>query len=76
MTANDKPMDREYLKLIAKEVEARLPDNHGFIVFSFPMKESGRMFYISNGQRADCIKALKEWLFQQGEKENWMEHII
>jgi len=67
--------DKEYLREIAKLVEAKLPDNHGFIVFAFPFGGGGRMFYMSNAQRADAVAALKEWLIQAGGEEEWLKHI-
>lgn len=70
-------MDKPYLTEIAKEVDKRLPDAHGFIVLAFPFEKQGdnRLSYISNANREDCIKALKEFFFNIGEKENWMNHI-
>jgi hypothetical protein len=67
--------DREYLREMAKVVEAKMPDNYGFIVLAFPLGVEGRLFYTSNCRREDAIKVLKEWLFVQGEKEAWMRHI-
>lgn len=69
------PMDKEYLREMAKVVESKLPDNYGFIVFAFPFGPGGRMFYLSNAQRADAINALKEWLIQASGEEEWMKHI-
>lgn len=60
---------------MAKLVESKLPDNHGFILLAFNFGEGGRMTYTSNAERTDAIKALKEWFFQMGEEENWMKHI-
>jgi hypothetical protein len=68
------PMDKEYLREMAKVVESKLPDRHGFIVFAFPF-DGGRMFYLSNAVREDAIKALKEWLIQVSGEEEWMKHI-
>lgn len=71
--------DREYLELAAEMVMAVIPDNHGFIIFTFGSSSSGEgentLFYTSNCKRDDCIKLVKEWLFAQGEKGAWMEHI-
>lgn len=69
------PMDKDYLREMAKAVEAKLPDNHGFIVFAFPFGAGGRMFYMSNAERKDAINALKEWLIQTSGEEEWMKHI-
>lgn len=67
--------DKEYLKQAAKAVEARLPDNHGFILLTMPFGPGGRLTYTANIDRADAISALKEFLFSIGENENWMKHI-
>lgn len=67
--------DKEYLRDMAKLVESKLPDNHGFILLAFPFGDGGRMIYTSNAERADAIQALKEWFYHMGEQENWMKHI-
>ena len=68
--------DKQYLKEVAKIVHATMPDGYGFIVISAPFNEGdNRMNYISNIQRADAIKLVKEWLFKAGEEEDWMKHI-
>lgn len=69
--------DKDYLRQMAKLVEAKLPDNHGFILLTFPFGDDpdSRMTYTSNAQRSDCINALKEFLIQAGAKEDWMRHI-
>lgn len=54
--------DKQYLKDICDLVKPRLPDGYGFIVFAFPFETGGRMFYASNAQRDDAVKALREWL--------------
>jgi len=71
------PMDKEYLREMAKLVEAKLPDQHGFILLAFPFDggEGQRVIYTSNANRADAINVLKEWLFMIGEDENWLKHI-
>jgi hypothetical protein len=70
-------MDREYLKDAARAVQAKLPDNTGFILLTFPFNGEGdnRLAYISNAQRTDAINALKEWLLKCGATEDWMKHI-
>lgn len=67
-------MDKEYLKITAKLVADRLPDQHGFILLTFPF-QGGRMSYTSNAKREDAIRALKEWLIQASGEEEWMKHI-
>ncbi len=72
-----KPLDREYLKLAAKEISARLPDNHGFILLAVPFGEQPdkRLTYISSLKREDAIIVLKEFLLNAGAAEDWMQHI-
>lgn len=70
-------MDKEFLKLAAQAVEAKLPDNHGFILLVTPYGEgdNNRLAYISSMQREDAINVLKEWLIKCGAAEDWMKHI-
>jgi len=71
-------MDKEYLKEAAKAVEARLPDNHGFILMVAPFNAEGdnnRLVYISSMRREDAINVLKEWLIKASGPEEWMKHI-
>ena len=70
-------MDREYLKEAAKAVEAKLPDNHGFLllVAPFGQGEGNRLTYISSMRREDAINVLKEFLLKCGAAEDWMKHI-
>jgi hypothetical protein len=67
--------NREYLRLAADAVKARLPDNHVFILLTMPVGDGGRLRYTSNVDRECAIKVLKEFLFHIGEAENWMLHI-
>jgi hypothetical protein len=68
---------KEYLNLAAKDIVNRLPDNHGFILLTFPFLSNGnnRLGYTSNCNREDAIKCIKEFLFQIGQSENWMKDI-
>ena len=66
--------DKIWLQEMSELVKNKLPEGYGFIVFAFPF-DGGRMFYASNGQREDCIKALREWLAQvDGDGQNWLKH--
>jgi hypothetical protein len=69
--------DKEYLKEAAQAVNAKLPDNHGFILLVAPFGEGedNRLTYISSMRRKDAIKVLKEWLIQASGEEEWMKHI-
>lgn len=70
-------MDKNYLTDAARLVDARLPDNHGFILLVAPFGEgeNNRLTYISSMQRADAVNLLKEWLIKASGEEEWMKHI-
>lgn len=70
-------MDREFVRLMAEAVQARIPDGYGFVVMAFPFGEggTGRLVYASNAERADVVNLLKEWLIQCGAEEDWMRHL-
>ena len=55
-------MDKENLNLLANMVDNALPDNMGFCLMVFPFGSEGRLQYVSNGNREDVVKALKEWI--------------
>lgn len=62
--AQESPRDKQYLVEAADLVKNKMPEGYGFIIFAFPLLSTGRMFYIANGERKDCLKALKEWIAQ------------
>jgi hypothetical protein len=70
-------MDREFLRDTARAIEAKLPDNYGFILLAAPFNGEGdnRLIYTANIQRGDAIAMLKEWLLKCGASEDWMKHI-
>lgn len=70
-------MDKEYLNEAAKAIDAKLPDNHGFILFVVPYGEGDnrRLCYISSLDRATAINLIKEWLIKAGAAEDWMRHL-
>ena len=70
-------LDKEYLKEMAHLLEAKLPDAHGFILLTFPFGDDPdrRVTYTSNGQREDCVRAIKEWLLRIGEQDEWLKHV-
>lgn len=45
---------------IAAKVDAMLPSDMGFTVLVFPLGNVGESNYISNANRSDMIKALRE----------------
>lgn len=70
--------DVDYLREAARAVNAKIPDNHGFILlvseYGEPREES-RLRYISSMTRESAINALKEWLIKASGPEEWMKHI-
>jgi hypothetical protein len=69
--------DKDYLNLMAKEVDKHLPDNHGFILLAVPFTTNPEapFYYTASVNREDAIRLLKSFLFKCGEAENWMNHI-
>ena len=47
---------------IARKVDEELPDNFGFVVLAFKFNEKGEMIYVSNANREDVVKAMKEFI--------------
>lgn len=68
--------DNPKLQLLAKMIDTQLPKGHGFILLTFPFEGSPDNItqYVSNGQREDVIKALKEFLLTQCDDE-WLSRI-
>ena len=61
---------------IAKTVDSKLPDGFGFFIFVYPFNRTdGRANYISNGNREDVIKSMKEFIIKAGHEEDWMKHL-
>lgn len=42
-----------------------LPPHTGILIIAFDFGEGGGLGYISNGDRAGCIKMLEEWIAHQ-----------
>lgn len=68
--------DNPKLQILASMIKHQLPKGHGFILLTFPFEGSqdNIIQYVSNGQREDVIKALKEFLLTQCDDE-WLSHI-
>ena len=47
---------------IAKTVESQLPPSYGFIVLTYPHNETGELLYVSNSNRNDVVRAMKEFI--------------
>lgn len=67
--------DVEFLRAAARAVEAKLPDNHGFILLVAPYGDGGRLRYIASIERPCAIAMLKEFLIRAGAEEDWMKQI-
>lgn len=57
-------LTKSKLNIIAKKVDEELPEGYGFCVltFNFGESENSEMMYVSNANRQDIIKAMKEWI--------------
>jgi hypothetical protein len=54
---------RERMQETARTVATILPPGTGFVILAFDLDHSGgRLEYISNGNRADIVKVMKEWI--------------
>lgn len=53
------------LREIAEQIKPKLPPGFGFGLFLFEFGDHASMFWISNAQRPDMIKALREWIARQ-----------
>lgn len=54
---------RDRLQQIGRMVDELLPDKWGFFLMAFPFEDAdGRMNYISNAQREDILKLMKEFI--------------
>lgn len=69
--------DKEYLKNMGKLLRDKLPDNHGFILLTFPFGDDpgSRVAYMSTADRRDAINVLKEFLIKASGEEEWLKHI-
>ena len=64
------------MQLIAKTVKEQLPQGFGFFIMVFPFGDvEGRANYVSDGNREDVIKMMKEFIIRCGYEEDWMKHI-
>jgi hypothetical protein len=67
---------RNRMQEIGRAIVSLLPHRWGFFCLVFPFEDTEkRANYISNGQREDVIRSMKEFLIRAGHKEDWMEHL-
>ena len=50
------------LKEIGQLLRAACPEGYGFSLLIFTFGEGGNMFYTSNAQREDMIRAMQEFI--------------
>lgn len=69
-------LSREHANDLARMVEQNIPKEYGFCLLLFPFGEGDdyRMQYISNGNREDIVKAMKEWI-KKTEDDNFGKDI-
>ena len=65
--------DVHYIERAIKSAQNECPDGCALMLF---VTDGNCLRYAgARVDREDAIKSMKAWLFNQGEKENWMNHI-
>jgi hypothetical protein len=60
----------------ARTIETILPPHTGFVLLAFDLgPKTGRLEYVSNGRRADVIKAMMEFINKAGPEQNWGKNV-
>lgn len=67
-------LEKENVNFLANMIDNALPENMGFCLLLFPFNETGRMQYVSNGNRDDIANAMREWL-EKVDKEKFGKDI-
>ncbi|MGN1327654.1 MAG: hypothetical protein ACI4VQ_06255 [Clostridia bacterium] len=62
----------DVLNMIGQIIEKLVPKNYGFIMLTYPHNEAKRLYYISNSNREDVIKAMEEFIDKT--QNSWGEH--
>lgn len=62
------PEVEKALKDIGHTLAEQMPEGYGFSLLIFSYGEGGSMFYMSNAQRPDMIKAMKEFINREENK--------
>jgi hypothetical protein len=66
-------MSKDTMQEIAKYIQGKIGKNYGFSVLIYEHGEgTGRLNYVSNSQREDVVKAMKEFIKQT--EGNWGTH--
>ena len=59
---NEEEIVKRKMQTIARKVKVELLEGFGFVVLSFIFDNPGQMMYVSNANREDIVKAMKEWI--------------
>lgn len=51
---------------VARRLKEMLPPGQGFVLLTFDFGPGGNLAYVSNADRDDTIRTLREWLRRQG----------
>jgi len=65
-------MSKNAMQEMANRVKELLPKDLGFTILVFPFNEPGVSNYISNANRSDMIKALRETAERLEKKEDFI----
>ena len=63
---------KEMLNMYGMLLEKMLPENYGFTLLTYPHNEAKRLYYVSNSDREDVIKAMKEFI--EKTETTWGKH--
>lgn len=63
---------RERLQETARAVTTILPPHTGFILLAYDVGAGGRLEYVSNSNREDAVRAMREFITKS--ESSWMEH--
>ena len=61
--------EKDWFELAVECIANKLPEDHGFAMFGFPIGKVGNMHYLSNAQKQDVVRMLKSWIVEQEAKE-------
>jgi len=54
---------RDQMQKLGRLVDEELPQGWGFFIMAFPFNDApGRMNYVANGQQADILKLMREFI--------------
>lgn len=65
-------MSKNIMQDFAKHIEHTIGKKYGFALLIYEHGKSGRMNYVSNSQREDVIKAMKEFI--EKSEDSWGVH--